>query len=1524
MWVCTRCGNISISSGACTASVPKCGKTTSTIVSYSRNCGKTTSTIENYSRNCGKTTSTIVSYSRNCGKTTSTIENYSRNCGKTTSTIEGYTINCGKTTSTVTGYSLNCNKTTSTIDGYNLSCGKSTSYIESYYLNCGKTVSTIDGYYRNCGKTAGYYYNGNTQVSQKCNSVVLSITPTSNSQTIYQGGSIITTATATYLDGSTGTVSCTATGFNTNTPGIQLVTLTYSGLVGNAKTNGTISCTLNVLVKVINVSVGITNSVSSIKIDIEVGDAVTELAANPYRFTIGGNTTGWLMLKSYIGNELIPNTSYNYTVEVKGKMGHISTKEGTTYTKADIPSTTVNLMDEDKVQVVVKDNNPEGTLYRIKVGSQYIDSNGNLSGTESWISLTYDNTLRGRKLILSGLSQNTTYNIVASAKNNIDGEISIGNSVAITTAPGVPSGLTVSSATRSNIELSWNSVPGAVYYELYRSTVTADGTVIDTKQIPGIINNYYNDSDVVTDQRYLYIIRCRNNSVYSSWSDTPISAKTLPQPPSQVTGVVEVVDNSLLDITWDTISGAIGYEVEVICNGIVWRERVSTNQISLDTDYPDCQYNIKVRAFNVYIGDDSSDESLWTNEGDWSKECTGITKAHIPTLDTIGEGQYTNNSVTITWSKNNNPETVKYLLNIYNSGILEKEIDILGDPAENDKLTYDITGLSSDTHYSFKLKAINSDLVESDCSNEVSVKTLLDKPAIVSGLRATPKSNSISLFWNLSERAQSYNIIRNNIVIASEITTGSYADNDVASDTEYAYNIMAINTTGNSGLSSTLVKKTLGKVPVNPTISSVTGSSITCTIEWTSEEEVTGYDIEVDGTVNNVGMNTKYEDNGLIPGSLHIYRVRARNIYGKSSWSEAVTYYSIPLPPDIPANVSATSSDTQIRITWDGVLDADSYEVEIDGILHRGIFASEYWFMNLSGYEHIIRVRSVNVGGISDWSSSLTVTLSVEGSIPTLPNPSTPVLASSVTGSAITLISWNKVEYATHYQLETDGSIVYTGTGTSYVHTGLTSGNQHVYRVRAGNSSGFSEWSNSIIVTVGATASVEPTNINYYRVSDSITAIIWDGAASAVSYQIEVNGIILEDFFYDTLAEIPSIPGQQYTIRVASVIHNGMDTLLEWSDEVVFCSPNTLPEVVEIADITATSDAVTITWFEVPVTYGYEIDFDGQVVKEDNNMSYTFTGLYASTSYSLKVRAYNEAGVGDWSEVHTIMTNEGIPGVPINITCRPVTVASAVTGSSIMMRWDILEGASSYEVEGPDGQIQTTNTNEIIINYLIPGVRYNFRVRAISDVGVGVWSSKISVVPVLAAPVNISNILDDGVIQLSWDKVGGAELYEIEIDGINITTTSNTFIDLDYSMFYVQRTIRIRASNGTQKSDWSQKYIFEQSLPINMDVFENEIISLLLPVENAEIGKYKLTLLYNPEELTLLDACEITHVKELISTFINELNMHIIIEDNADNASITFIIDGEDNAIWSGIASIVQFRSNITGSVTFQYVVKLR
>ncbi len=78
--------------------------------------------------------------------------------------------------------------------------------------------------------------------------------------------------------------------------------------------------------------------------------------------------------------------------------------------------------------------------------------------------------------------------------------------------------------------------------------------------------------------------------------------------------------------------------------------------------------------------------------------------------------------------------------------------------------------------------------------------------------------------------------------------------------------------------------------------------------------------------------------------------------------------------------------------------------------------------------------------------------------------PPTPASISTTPGSCGTgyiTVSWASVGAATSYELEVDGSVIQVGNVTSYVHSGLTAGSNHSYRVRAVNADGVSGWTNT-------------------------------------------------------------------------------------------------------------------------------------------------------------------------------------------------------------------------------------------------------------------------------------------------------------------------------------------------------------------------------------------------------------------------------------------------------------------------------
>lgn len=1272
-------------------------------------------------------------------------------------------------------------------------------------------------------------------------------------------------------------------------------------------------------------SVNINTTTKTANITVSASDAGAGLAPAAYRFTCNGTTSEWLTSNIYTPSGLSPSTNYNLKVEVKDKVGHIATNEVVFQTKLDIPTITASPIPGGYMTVSISDsNNHNTTLYKIKVGDTYIKND--------WMNLNNLNEYNGQAAI-ADVGFNTMYNITVYALDIYTEQIVESTTISALSGPASVTTMTAKEVTISNVRIEWNNAAGANYYSLFRLAYKSDGSYLSYKEYPNIVLNSFNDTDVTPDTTYKYFIETYNvNGVPAHFSQPEIllEVKTPPSAPVKVTGLDAQVTGATLNLSWTSIPTAIGYEVIVSSDGTDTIGYYTANQCNINTGKLNSQCSVKVRAFNMFDEKEPTNSAKWSNAGEWSDIVTYYTQVNTPIMNVISMEQITYSSIQVSWQVNSNPSSVKYILGIFKDNVLVNSIEINGLPINNGVISYNINNLNDMTTYTFKVKACSINNVETGWSNEVSATTKIGYPSIPGRLRATATNNKITLAWDASNKAQSYVIQRNGVTIATGIKAVSYVDTVVTPETTYTYYVQAVNTTGESSWSDKLEKKTLGNLlpaPV-PTVKKVSGSNISLKIEWTPVDGATGYDIDVDGVVYNTGMDTYYEHNGLIPGSKHTYRVRTRNIYGKGDWSVAITGEITPNAPEIPVSLSCYKDNNIIIIRWKAVSSAISYEVMVNGKTYSNITASEFIYTADNGNtdtECIIYVRAINEGGESDWSTPYTVNLSENSTLPTIYLPSVPQPVVTASGSSIVYVEWEECAGATSYQLEADGNIIYSGANPKYIHIGLLENSVHQYRVRAGNISGYSEWSEPVSVVTKNLITTSPQNITYYRKNDTTTGITWDKVEGVTEYKIEVNGVVSDTKFTVNLANIITAPDGFYNIRVAAIVENSGTSSLDWSDMVTFKAPSLLPEVPSVGVVVATGDAITISWNKVEGAKGYEVEADGKVVNVGDVTTYKNSGLTPSSSHTYRIRSYNSAGESNWSTSKTVMADAGIPGVPINIICEPVATVSVATGCAIQIKWDTINGATSYEVEDNNGKVRVCTGSSITIDNLAPGVKCEYRVRAITKTGAGAYSSKISVIPVITEPLNVKIKAENGKVRITWDKVGGATSYEIEINGVIVDTTQNNFLEYDYADFYMKRAIRIRGCNGTQYGNWSKPVVFDQPLPVEVTTYAGEEFAIQLPVSNVtDVQQYKLTLTFNASDLELVDACELTAEKELTSTFIGELNTNIIIEKSGDICTVTIIMNDISGENWTGIADSIRVRSKVDGKVTITYGVTLK
>lgn len=120
--------------------------------------------------------------------------------------------------------------------------------VQFYHIafNADNGSGTIDK--NTCIKIGKYYNTSEKEVIPTCDKVVESISPTNPIQEVFYNENIITTATATYLDGSTSIINCSSD-YNPKTLGLSNVKIKYKGEVIKAGNNGSLENTIKVTVK---------------------------------------------------------------------------------------------------------------------------------------------------------------------------------------------------------------------------------------------------------------------------------------------------------------------------------------------------------------------------------------------------------------------------------------------------------------------------------------------------------------------------------------------------------------------------------------------------------------------------------------------------------------------------------------------------------------------------------------------------------------------------------------------------------------------------------------------------------------------------------------------------------------------------------------------------------------------------------------------------------------------------------------------------------------------------------------------------------------------------------------------------------------------------------------------------------------------------------------------------------------------------------------------------------------------------
>ena len=238
-------------------------------------------------------------------------------------------------------------------------------------------------------------------------------------------------------------------------------------------------------------------------------------------------------------------------------------------------------------------------------------------------------------------------------------------------------------------------------------------------------------------------------------------------------------------------------------------------------------------------------------------------------------------------------------------------------------------------------------------------------------------------------------------------------------------------------------------------------------------------------------------------------------------------YMLMNAPPEIPPAPSVEIDKYSLKAWLENISDgrADQLQFEVykeNSLVNTGVATvlnrrATYQYTVTPGADYRVRCAAINLYGSgriysewSDFSDSV-------GTIPTTPSGFKTYRASSKTS---VLLEWSKIPNATSYDIEyttkkeyfdsSDQTTEITGiTTTRYEKTGLESGNEYFFRVRAVNDNGTSGWSRISSVIIGkkpaapttwssTTTAITGEPLNLYWVHNS------EDGSSQVKAELEV------------------------------------------------------------------------------------------------------------------------------------------------------------------------------------------------------------------------------------------------------------------------------------------------------------------------------------------------------------------------------------------------------------------------------------
>jgi fibronectin type 3 domain-containing protein len=764
------------------------------------------------------------------------------------------------------------------------------------------------------------------------------------------------------------------------------------------------------------------------------------------------------------------------------------------------------------------------------------------------------------------ISNGTTYFYAVTAFNGAESNQS--NVVSI--KPIATVNLTaVTAASSTSLNITWSSADGADAYDVRYGT--ASGVYLATVSS---VTSSYTLTGLSASTTYFISVRARN-SIGSGLNvdSNEMNATTATPGPS---GLAATAVAGQVNLTWPAVSGSTSYNVyRGISSGTYSQiaSGVSALTYADSTVSNGTTYYYMIRAFNGIESSNSNEVVILPMASFSISALTALSS-------TTAQVSWTGPTGATAYDVLYGTATETYATTVTN----------ITSP-------YTMTGLTAGGTFYVVVRARNTVGAGTNLlSTEGSVTTSTAAPATLAAA-ATP--GQVTLNWATTPGAASYRVYRGTTtgvysLLASNITTTTYADATVVNGTTYFYVVRAFN--GTESMNST---EASSRPISNFSISSVSPLSTTSLqVTWAAVSGASTYNVRYgtntgvySTTVSNV--TSPYTITGLSANTNYFIQVQAQNTIGSGA-SVNSTESSQITPLTAPSGLTANGGASQVNLTWTAVSGATSYKVlrgTVSGthtLLVSGVSGTTYSDTSaVAGTPYFYVVRAFN-GNDSANSNEVTA------------QPIAAFTISSVTGTNSTTlsVSWSAPAGANSYDLSygtTSGT--YTTTLTNVTSpstiTGLSAATTYFVRVTAKNATGSgttvhstqsSGTTNSVpVLSLIADQTMEvgtslPVSFSLTDNNDLLSCSGSISASSSNTTLVPNANIVFSGTLPNCIATITPATGQQGTTTISLIASDGKDSAnRSFALEVTGCTVASI-----IWETQPTSVSAGTTWTSAP------------------------------------------------------------------------------------------------------------------------------------------------------------------------------------------------------------------------------------------------------------------------------------------------------------------------------------------------------